>query len=294
MLKKLPVPSGETSENENDAMQSEADEVETALRDIAGTSGRNDGKIDFESFFKYWQRINSSDYDKTWWDAHWPKVAASALFLAVLITVIIGIAAISSSQAGTVLTPPAPPPIPPQPQQRVAPPVEIRYSFSFPPGYTSAQVEIALTVYLGLSPPAAVTKIVPPTAAATNPMLWSTEIQAPTIQRAADIFNALCAASTPGASSVPDCQTGAQDRRRQQLATVSFVFISTSFGEYIENLISYKEYQVDQMHNRLLSLYENRCSAASNCASSSRCTAHACRHTGASFSCVQETFGTPR
>ena len=30
--------------------------------------GKNGGRVDFEAFFAWWQRINSTDYDKTWWD----------------------------------------------------------------------------------------------------------------------------------------------------------------------------------------------------------------------------------
>eukprot|EP01051_Picozoa_sp_SAG22_P004358 SAG22_NODE_231_length_14551_cov_22.298090_8_plen_217_part_00 len=156
------------------------------------------------------QRINSAEYDKTWWEAHWPKVAALGLFLLVLVVIIVGIAAGSSSKAGTVLAPPPPPPVPPPPPERVAPPVEIGYSFQvrarplrawdvltygmcasaltrlfppvwvldfphilslqFPAGSTSAQVKTALTAYLGLSPPAAVTALV----SACRPQLAAT------------------------------------------------------------------------------------------------------------------------
>eukprot|EP01051_Picozoa_sp_SAG22_P004357 SAG22_NODE_231_length_14551_cov_22.298090_7_plen_197_part_00 len=147
-------------------------------------------------------------------------------------------------------------------------------------------------------------------------------------QRAAEVFNTLCDASTPGASSVQVCQHGSgsgsgRRRRQQQLASVSFVFVATSFGQYIDDLISYKEYQVDQMADRLVSLHASRCSeAGSSCGGAGGgggCTPHACGHTDASFrcgvshrlsvvlplsfyliqclsvldSCVEETFGTP-
>ena len=59
-------------------------------------------------------------------------------------------------------------------------------------------------------------------------------------------------------------------------------------GSYIDALISYKEYQVDEMAARLQTLHADRCDQTS-----CTCTPHACEHTHDGFACIDDTFGTP-
>ena len=193
-----------------------------------------------------------------WWQAHWPKVAALGFLALVLLTVIIAVIAGSSSNTGTVLPPPPPPPIPPATPTRMPPPVVIGYDFSFPAGTSESAVRAQLTSFLGLVPPSSIISANRNPSNALDPNLWTTSLQTPNIQRgplppfrlmfafsagqlmcfefyfaaepaAADIFNRLCSADTPGATAVPECGISDGAGRRRTQTTPDFVFISTSF-----------------------------------------------------------------
>ena len=162
-------------DDEKAGMIDEQVEIEEALRDIGGV----DGKVDFEAFFAWWARISDPGYDKTWWQAHWPKVAALGFCLVVLVTIIIAVVAGSSSEAGTILLPPPPPPVPPPPDVRVAPPVIIGYNFTFALGFTEDAVRRQLTDYLGLVAPDAISSA----ENSRGTSLWNVAIRTANIQR---------------------------------------------------------------------------------------------------------------
>jgi hypothetical protein len=235
-----------------------------------------------------WTRINAPIKYAGWWEAHWPKVALVALVFVVILTIIIAAAAGASSDFAQEIAATPPPPL--TVLRRVAPPVVIGYAFEFDNDVARAGVLSALAAYLGIqTAQLAVTDQIAaehdgPGSGTTT--YWNVDVTAANIKAAADIFNRLCDPATPGSENVGSCNPDTK-RRRQQ--TAQFTFISTSFGEYVDVLIDFKEHQVTEMAEKLQALYAGRCAEDQRCS----CTPHVCAHTHDEFTCLQDTFGTP-